>query len=119
MPPPAAASLACMTAVGAGHTGGWRLRIRALDQPGLQREREPCRQRAPRGGCRRPDRGRRLDAGRIAGPVALARAIGWVVIVGLVLMLGTHPGELAGLVHHLLSVLRGAGNELSSFVSRL
>jgi len=49
----------------------------------------------------------------------LARAIGWVVIVGLVLMLGTHPGELAGLVHHLLSVLRGAGNELSSFVSRL
>jgi hypothetical protein len=49
----------------------------------------------------------------------LGRAIGWVVIVGLVFMLGTHPGSMAGLVHHLFAVLRGAGNELSSFVSRL
>jgi hypothetical protein len=49
----------------------------------------------------------------------VGRAIGWVVIVGLVLVLGTHPGVMAGLVHHLLAVLRGAGNELSSFLSSL
>jgi len=49
----------------------------------------------------------------------LARAIGWVIIVSLVLMLGTHPGNMASLVHHLFAVLRDAGNELSSFVSRL
>ena len=49
----------------------------------------------------------------------MGRAIGWVVLVALVLVLGTHPGAMAGLVHHLLAVLRGAGNELSSFVSRL
>jgi len=47
----------------------------------------------------------------------MGKAIGWVVLVGLVLVLGTHPGVMAGLVHHLLAVLRGAGNELSSFVS--
>jgi hypothetical protein len=49
----------------------------------------------------------------------MARAIGWLVIVGLVLMLGTHPATMAGLVHHLFAVLRDAGNELSSFVSGL
>jgi len=37
----------------------------------------------------------------------MGRAIGWVVLVGLVLVLGTHPGVMAGLVHHLLAVLRG------------
>jgi hypothetical protein len=49
----------------------------------------------------------------------MGRAIGWTVIVGLVLILGTHPGIMAGLVHHLIEVLRGAGNELSRFVSSL
>jgi hypothetical protein len=49
----------------------------------------------------------------------MGRGIGWVVIVVLVLVLGTHPGVMAGLVHDLFAVLRGAGNELSSFVSRL
>ncbi len=49
----------------------------------------------------------------------MGRAIGWVVLVGLVLVLGTHPGVMAGLIHHLFVVLRGAGDELSSFVSRL
>ncbi len=49
----------------------------------------------------------------------MARAIGWVVIVGLVLLLGTHPGMMAGLVQHLFAVLRGAGNELSSFVNSI
>ena len=49
----------------------------------------------------------------------MGRAIGWVVIVGLVLVLGTHPGVMAGFVLHLLAILRGAGNELASFVSRL
>jgi hypothetical protein len=49
----------------------------------------------------------------------MGRAIGWVVIVGLILVLGTHPGVMAGLVQHLFNVLRGAGNELSSFISSL
>ena len=49
----------------------------------------------------------------------MGRAIGWAVIVGLVLVLGTHPGIMAGLVQHLFAVLRGAGNELSSFVNSL
>ena len=49
----------------------------------------------------------------------MARAIGWVVIVGLLLVLGTHPAIMAGFVHHVLAVFRGAGNELSSFLSRL
>lgn len=49
----------------------------------------------------------------------MGRAIGWVVIVGLVLVLGTHPGVMAGLVQHLFGALRGAGNELSSFISRV
>lgn len=48
----------------------------------------------------------------------MGKAIGWVVVVGLVLVLGTHPGTMAGLIHHLFDVLRGAGNELSSFLSR-
>jgi hypothetical protein len=47
------------------------------------------------------------------------RAIGWLVLVGLVLVLGTHPGVMAGLVLHALALLRGAGNELSRFVSSL
>jgi len=36
-----------------------------------------------------------------------------------VLVLGTHPGVMAGLLLHLLAILRGAGNELSSFVNSL
>jgi hypothetical protein len=47
------------------------------------------------------------------------RAIGWLVLVGLVLVLGTHPGVMAGLVLDALALLRGAGNELSRFVSSL
>jgi len=49
----------------------------------------------------------------------MGRAIGWVIVVGLVLVLGTHPDTMVGLVQHLLAVLRGAGNELSSFLSSL
>jgi len=49
----------------------------------------------------------------------MGRAIGWAVLVGLVLVLGTHPGVMAGLLLHLLAILRGAGNELSSFVNSL
>ena len=49
----------------------------------------------------------------------MGKAIGWVVIVALVLVLGTHPGVMAGFVHHVLAVLRGAGNELSSFIDSL
>jgi hypothetical protein len=95
------------------------LRIRGLDQLALPRDRDPCQQRAPRGRCRRPDRSWERDTSRIGGPVVMGKAIGWVVIVALVLVLGTHPGIMAGFVHHLLAVLRGAGDELSSFVNAL
>jgi hypothetical protein len=49
----------------------------------------------------------------------MGKAIGWVIVVGLVLVLGTHPGVMAGFVHHLLAGLRGAGNELASFLDKL
>ena len=49
----------------------------------------------------------------------MGRALGWVVIVGLVLVLGTHPGVIAGLIHHLLNLLKGAGDELAAFISSL
>jgi hypothetical protein len=47
----------------------------------------------------------------------MGRAIAWTAIFGLILVLGTHPGVMAGMIHHLFNVLRGAGNELSAFVS--
>jgi hypothetical protein len=50
---------------------------------------------------------------------AMNRAVGWALIVAFVLLLGTHPGSLAALGHDFLTVLGRAGNELSSFVSRL
>ncbi|MBO0834367.1 MAG: hypothetical protein J2P28_02470 [Actinobacteria bacterium] len=49
----------------------------------------------------------------------MSKAIGWLLIITLVIMLGTHPSSLAGLAHHALAVLQRAGDELSAFVSRL
>ena len=49
----------------------------------------------------------------------MGKAIGWAVLVGFVLVLGTHPGVMADVLHEFLAVLRGAGNEISAFVSRL
>jgi len=49
----------------------------------------------------------------------MGKALGWVVLLFFVLVLGTHPGTMAGFVHDLLGVLRGAANELSAFVSAL
>jgi hypothetical protein len=47
------------------------------------------------------------------------KAVGWTLIVALVVLIGTHPGTLAELGHDFLGVLGRAGNELASFVSRL
>jgi hypothetical protein len=47
------------------------------------------------------------------------RAVGWLVVIMLVLLLGTHPDQAAGLMHHALAILQGAGNEMSTFVSKL
>jgi hypothetical protein len=49
----------------------------------------------------------------------MSKAVGWAVIVGIVLLLGTHPGSLAGLLQHFFVVLQHAGDELSSFVNSL
>jgi hypothetical protein len=49
----------------------------------------------------------------------MGRAVGWVVLVGLIVIVGTHPGVMAGLIHHLLDLLKGAGNELAAFISSL
>jgi hypothetical protein len=49
----------------------------------------------------------------------MSKAVGWAVIVGIVLLLGTHPGSLAGLLHQFFMVLQRAGDELSSFVNSL
>lgn len=49
----------------------------------------------------------------------MGKAGGWVIIVAFVLVLGTHPAVMAGFLHDLIGLLRGAGNELSAFVSSL
>lgn len=49
----------------------------------------------------------------------MGKAFGFLVVLGLVLVLGTHPAVMAGLFHTLFGVLRGAGNELSAFVTSL
>ena len=49
----------------------------------------------------------------------MSRAMGWVAIVAIVVLLGTHPGSLAGLLHHFVLILHRAGDELSAFVNRL
>jgi hypothetical protein len=49
----------------------------------------------------------------------MSKAVGWALVVALVLLLGTHPGTLADLLHHFLAVLQRAGDELSSFVNML
>jgi hypothetical protein len=49
----------------------------------------------------------------------MGKGVGWVVIVAFVLVLGTHPAVMAGFLHDLIGLLRGAGNELSAFVSSL
>jgi hypothetical protein len=47
----------------------------------------------------------------------MGRALGWVVIVCLIVILGTHPSVMAGLIHHLLDLLKGAGHELAAFIN--
>jgi hypothetical protein len=49
----------------------------------------------------------------------MSRAIGMTLVLALVVLLGTHPGSVANLVHEFLGVLQRAGNELSAFVNRL
>lgn len=49
---------------------------------------------------------------------AVNRGLAWVAIVGLILLIGSHPGIAAGLFRHFAVILRGAGNELSDFLSQ-
>lgn len=49
----------------------------------------------------------------------MSRALGWTIIICLVVLMGTHPGSLVGLLHHFLGVAQRAGSELSTFVSKL
>jgi hypothetical protein len=49
----------------------------------------------------------------------MSKAIGWTLIVALVLLIGSHPGTLVDLLNHFFSVLQRAGDELSSFVNML
>jgi hypothetical protein len=49
----------------------------------------------------------------------MSRAIGWTLIVLLVVLIGTHPDTVMGLAHNFLAVLHTAGDELSAFVSKL
>ena len=49
----------------------------------------------------------------------ILRPAGWVVIVALIVVLGTHPSVIAGLIHHLLDLLKGAGDELAAFINSL
>jgi hypothetical protein len=49
----------------------------------------------------------------------MSKAVGWALILSLVVLLGTHPGTIALLVHDTMRLLHGAGDELSSFVNQL
>ena len=49
----------------------------------------------------------------------MGRAVGWFVIVFIVVLAATHPNSLVGLIQATLGVLQRAGDELSAFVNRL
>jgi len=49
----------------------------------------------------------------------VSKAVGWALIFGLLLLLGTHPGTTASLVQHALAGLAHAGDELVAFVGKL
>lgn len=49
----------------------------------------------------------------------MSRAVSWALIVALVVLIGTHPSSMAGLVHSALGGIQRAGSELSAFVSKL
>jgi hypothetical protein len=49
----------------------------------------------------------------------VSKAFGWTLIVLFVVMVGTHPGALVGLVDRFLAVLDRAGSEFSSFLNDL
>jgi hypothetical protein len=49
----------------------------------------------------------------------MSKAVGMALIFFLVLLLGTHPSTVVGLMDGFLGVLQRAGDELSSFVTKL
>jgi hypothetical protein len=49
----------------------------------------------------------------------MGRAVGYVVLVSLIVVIGTHPSVMAGLIHHVLNLLKGAGDELAAFINSL
>jgi hypothetical protein len=49
----------------------------------------------------------------------MGRAVGWTLLILLVVVIGTNPGTAVTLAHHFLAVLQRAGSELSTFVSDL
>jgi hypothetical protein len=49
----------------------------------------------------------------------MSRALGWTLVILLVVMLGTHPGSVMTLLQDFLGVLHRAGDELSTFVNQL
>jgi len=49
----------------------------------------------------------------------VSKAIGWGLVIVLVILLGTHPGTLAGFIEHFFGILERAASELASFLSKL
>lgn len=49
----------------------------------------------------------------------MGRAVGWTLLILLVVIIGTNPGTAVGLAHHFLAVLQHAGSEISAFVNDL
>jgi hypothetical protein len=49
----------------------------------------------------------------------MGRAVGWFVIVFIIVLAATHPDSLVGLINVTLGVIHRAGDELSAFVNRL
>ena len=54
-----------------------------------------------------------------SGKRVMGRALGWTLIVLLVVLIGSHPGTAVALVQDFLRVLHAAGNELSAFINGL
>ncbi|HYK66619.1 MAG TPA: hypothetical protein VEV45_01650 [Streptosporangiaceae bacterium] len=49
----------------------------------------------------------------------MGRALGWTLIVLLVLLIGDHPGTAIGLMQDFVRFLHAAGDELSAFINVL
>ena len=49
----------------------------------------------------------------------MGRAVGWMLIVLLIVLIANHPDTVIGFAHVFVTVLQRAGDELSAFINGL